>query len=134
MKIHPAGTRPSTKGHADYFTGAVRVDPVIETPEPSRLRAALVTFEPSARTAWHTHPAGQTLLVVSGSGLAQTWGGPVQRINPGDTVWFAPDEKHWHGAAPTTGMSHLAMQEAVSGIAVEWLEQVSDEQYSSFRG
>ncbi|MBI1218473.1 MAG: cupin domain-containing protein [Rhodobacteraceae bacterium] len=130
MDITAGGSRPSGKGPASYFTGAVRLDPVIEAPEPARVRAAVVTFEPGARTAWHTHPLGQTLLVLSGLGLAQSWGGPVRVIRPGDTVWFAPGEKHWHGAAPANGMSHLAMQEALAGSAVDWLEHVSDDQYA----
>jgi quercetin dioxygenase-like cupin family protein len=130
MDIKAGGSRPSGKGPASYFTGTVRTDPVIEAPEPARLRAVVVTFEPGARTAWHTHPLGQTLLVLSGLGLAQSWGGPVRLIRPGDTVWFAPGEKHWHGAAPANGMSHLAMQEALAGSTADWLEQVTDDQYA----
>ncbi|HEU0223586.1 MAG TPA: cupin domain-containing protein [Paracoccaceae bacterium] len=129
MEITRNGSRPSRRGPADYFTGAVRIDPVIDAPEPARVRAAVVTFEPGARTAWHTHPIGQTLLVLSGLGRAQSWGGPVQEIRPGDSVWFEPGEKHWHGASPTVAMTHLAMQEALDGSAVDWLEQVTDEQY-----
>lgn len=130
MDITASGSRPSGKGPASYFTGTVRTDPVIEAPEPARLRAVLVTFEPGARTAWHTHPLGQTLLVLSGLGLAQSWGGPVRVIHPGDTIWFGPGEKHWHGAAPANGMSHLAMQEALAGSTADWLEQVTDDQYA----
>ena len=133
MDIKRGGSRPSGKGPAEYFTGAVRVDPVIEAAAPARVRAAVVTFEPGARTAWHTHPLGQALLVVSGLGLAQSWGGPVQEIRPGDTVWFEPGEKHWHGAAPTVAMTHVAIQEALDGSPVDWLEQVSDEQYGAER-
>ena len=131
MEIKKNGSRPSGKGPDEYFTGTVRVDPLFETPEPARVRGASVTFEPEARTAWHTHPLGQTLIVTSGSGLAQKWGGEIEEINPGDVVWFAPDEKHWHGAAPNTAMTHIAIQEALDGKVVEWLEKVSDEQYRS---
>jgi quercetin dioxygenase-like cupin family protein len=129
MDIKRAGSRPSAKGPADYFTGTVRIDPLVDAPEPARVRAAVVTFEPGARTAWHTHPLGQALFVLSGLGLAQAWGGEVEEIRPGDTVWFAPGEKHWHGAAPTVAMTHLAMQEALNGSPVDWLEQVTDQQY-----
>ena len=130
MDIHRNGDRPSGKGPAEYFTGAVRQDPIVEAPEPARARSVLVTFEPGARTAWHTHPLGQTLFVVSGSGLAQSWGGPVRRIKAGDSVWIPPGEKHWHGAAPETAMSHVAIQEAQDGSHIEWLEHVTDEQYA----
>lgn len=129
MEIIPSGSRPSTRPPAEYFTGAVRQDPVIEAPEPARVRAVNVTFEPGARTAWHTHPLGQTLVVTSGRGLAQVWGGPVRELRTGDVVWFQPGEKHWRGAAPDTAMVHLAIQEALDGKAVDWLEHVSDEQY-----
>lgn len=129
MQITRAGTHPSGQGPAAYFTGAVRIDPVITAPEPARLQAAQVTFEPGARTAWHTHPLGQTLIITAGLGRAQTAGGPLQLLRPGDVVWFAPHEKHWHGAAPETGMSHLALQEAQDGAAVDWLEPVSDADY-----
>jgi quercetin dioxygenase-like cupin family protein len=129
MEIKRSGSRPSGKGSADYFTGAVRVDPLIEAPDPARLRGASVTFEPGARTAWHTHPLGQTLIVTGGCGWAQRDGGPVETIRPGDVVWFAPGEKHWHGATATTGMTHIALQEALNGSPVDWLEQVSDNQY-----
>jgi len=114
-----------------YFTGRVLQTPVVETPDPARLRATMVSFEPGARTAWHTHPLGQTLYVVSGAGLVQSWGEPIRDIRPGDTVFFAPGEKHWHGAAPTSAMTHLAMHEALGGVHVEWLEKVSDEQYTA---
>ena len=129
MHIHRNGSRPSGKGPADYFTGTVRVDPLFEASEPARVRGACVTFEPGARTAWHTHPLGQTLIVISGAGRAQRWDGPVEEIRPGDVIWFAPGEKHWHGAGPTTAMTHFAIQEALDGKAVEWLEKVRDDQY-----
>ncbi|WP_299851503.1 cupin domain-containing protein [uncultured Roseovarius sp.] len=129
MDIIPGGSRPSSSGSAEYFSGAVRIDPLHSAPDPARLRAVIVTFEPAARTAWHTHPLGQTLHVLSGLGLVQSWGGPLREIRPGDTVWFASGEKHWHGAAPDVAMTHLAMQEAEDGIAVDWLEKVSDDQY-----
>jgi quercetin dioxygenase-like cupin family protein len=121
----------SGKGPSDYFTGAVRVDPLFEAPEPARVRGALVTFEPGARTAWHTHPLGQTLIVTSGAGRVQRWGGPIEEIRPGDVVWFPPGEKHWHGASPATAVSHIAIQEALNGSPVHWMEQVSDQQYGS---
>ncbi|MDR6666930.1 (R)-mandelonitrile lyase [Rhizobium sp. 1399] len=130
MDIKATGSRPSTKGQADYFTGSVRLDPLVEAPEPARVRGTHVTFEPGARTAWHTHPLGQTLIVTSGRGLAQTWGGEIREIRPGDVVWFPPGEKHWHGASPETAMSHIAIQEALNGSVADWLEQVSDEQYA----
>jgi len=120
---------PSAKGSADYFTGTVRIDPLFESPEPARARGASVTFEPGARTAWHTHPLGQTLIVTSGLGRAQREGGPIEEIRPGDVVWFAPGEKHWHGAAPTTAMTHIAIQEALNGSPVDWMEKVTDQQY-----
>ncbi|WP_058187570.1 (R)-mandelonitrile lyase [Terracidiphilus gabretensis] len=130
MEIQRAGSKPSGKGPEEYFTGTVRVDPLFSAPEPSRVVGAHVTFEPGARTAWHTHPLGQTLIVTSGRGRAQRWDGPVEEIHPGDVVWFAPGEKHWHGASPETAMTHIAIQERLNGQAVEWLEKVSDEQYS----
>ena len=130
MEIRTAGTAPSRRGPADAFTGVVWQDPVIEAPEPARVRVNRVGFEPGARTAWHTHPLGQTLHVLSGVGRIQVWGGPVHTIRPGDTIWIPPGEKHWHGAAPTTGMVHLAIQEALQGSAVTWLEHVTDEQYA----
>lgn len=129
MDIKRNGTQPSGKGPADYFTGTVRIDPLITTQPPARLAAAVVTFEPGARTAWHTHPLGQTLLVTAGSGRAQRWGGPIEEIRPGDVVWIPPGQKHWHGASPTTAMTHVAMQEQLDGKTAEWLEQVSDVQY-----
>jgi quercetin dioxygenase-like cupin family protein len=129
MDIKRNGTRPSGKGPADYFTGSVRVDPLFEAPDPARVRGAQVTFEPGARTAWHTHPLGQTLIVTSGLGWAQSEGGPVEEIRPGDVVWFAPGEKHWHGASAANAMTHIAIQEALNGKAVDWLEPVSDAQY-----
>ena len=129
MKITRSGTQPSTKGPADWVTGTVRIDPLFSAPAPARVAGAAVTFEPGARTAWHTHPLGQTLIVTFGRGLAQRDGGPVEEILPGDVVWFAPGEKHWHGASPETAMQHVAIQEALDGKAVEWLEHVSDDQY-----
>ena len=131
MEIRRSGSQPSGKGPAEYFTGAVRVDPLFEAPEPARVRGAHVTFEPGARTAWHTHPLGQTLIVTSGLGWVQREGGPVEEIRPGDVVWFAPGEKHWHGATATTGMSYIAIQEALNGSPVTWMEKVSDGQYAS---
>jgi quercetin dioxygenase-like cupin family protein len=129
MDIKRSGSRPSTKPSADYFTGPVRQDPLIEAPAPARVRAILVTFEPGARTAWHTHPLGQTLIVTSGLGWVQRDGGPVEEIRPGDVVWFPPGEKHWHGASSTTAMSHIAIQEELDGKTATWMEKVSDEQY-----
>ncbi|CAN2533473.1 MAG TPA: cupin domain-containing protein [Methylosinus sp.] len=129
MDIQRIGSRPSAKAQPEYFTGVVRLDPLIEAPEPARVRAVNVTFEAGARTAWHTHPLGQTLIVTSGLGWAQRWGGPVEEIRPGDVIWFSPGEKHWHGATPTTAMAHLAIQEALDGNTADWLEPVSDEQY-----
>ena len=130
MDIKRVGSQLSAKGPADWFTGAVRIDPLIHAPDPARLQGACVTFEPGARTAWHTHPLGQTLVVTSGTGRAQRDGGPIEEIRPGDVVWFAPGEKHWHGASPTTAMTHIALQERLGGNVVDWMEQVSDEQYS----
>jgi len=129
MEIKRIGSQPSGKGPADYFTGAVRIDPLFQTPEPARVSGSSVTFEPAARTAWHTHPLGQTLVVTSGVGWVQRWGGQVEEIRPGDVVWFPPNEKHWHGATPTTAMTHIAIQEWLNGKAVNWMEKVSDEQY-----
>ncbi len=134
MDIQRVGSKPSARGAAEYFTGTVRVDPLLEAPEPARIRGASVTFEPGARTAWHTHPLGQTLIVTAGCGRAQRWDGPIEEIRPGDVIWFAPGEKHWHGAAPTTGMTHIALQENLDGNVVEWLEHVSDDQYSPGTG
>ena len=133
MEIRRSGSQPSTKGPSDWFTGTVRIDPLFHPVAPARAAAAAVTFEPGARTAWHTHPLGQTLIVTSGSGCAQREGGQVEEIRPGDVVSFAPGEKHWHGASPTTAMTHIAIQEALDGKAVEWLEQVSDAQYGAVR-
>ena len=129
MDIKRSGSQPSTKGRAEYFTGTVRVDPLFEAADPARVVAASVTFEPGARTAWHTHPLGQTLIVTAGSGRAQRWDGPIEEIRPGDVVWFPPGEKHWHGAAATTAMTHIAVQERLDGKTVDWMEKVSDEQY-----
>lgn len=130
MEIKRNGTRPSVKGPAEYFTGAVRIDPVHETPDPAHLTCASVTFEPGARTAWHTHPLGQTLIVTSGCGWTQCEGGPREEIRAGDVIWCPPGHKHWHGATPTTAMTHIAIQEhAGDGKVVEWMEHVSDEQY-----
>lgn len=131
MDIKRSGSRPSAKGPAEYFTGAVRIDPLFEAADPARVVGASVTFEPGARTAWHTHPLGQTLIVTAGKGLAQRSGGPIEEIRPGDVVWFAPGEKHWHGATATTAMTHIAIQERLDGKTVEWMEKVSDEQYGS---
>jgi quercetin dioxygenase-like cupin family protein len=129
MDIVKAGSRPSTRGPADWFTGTVRIDPLFNAFDPARVQGASVTFEPGARTAWHTHPLGQTLIVTAGLGRVQRWGGPTEEIRPGDVVWFAPGEKHWHGASPSTAMTHIAIQEPKDGEAVEWLEKVTDEQY-----
>ena len=129
MDIARSGSQPSTKGPAEWFTGTVRIDPLFDAPPPARAAGASVTFEPGARTAWHTHPLGQTLIVTAGVGRAQRWGGPVEEIRPGDVVWFPPGEKHWHGASPTTAMTHMAIQEKLDGKAVEWMEHVSSEQY-----
>jgi quercetin dioxygenase-like cupin family protein len=129
MEIKRSGSQPSGKGPASYFTGSVRIDPLVQAPDPARIRAASVTFEPGARTAWHTHPLGQTLIVTAGCGWVQREGGPVEEIRPGDVVWFSPDEKHWHGATATTGMTHIAIQESLNGNVVDWMEQVSDAQY-----
>ena len=129
MEIKRNGSRPSTKGSADYFTGTVRVDPLFGPPEPARAGGSSVTFEPGARTAWHAHPLGQTLIVTAGCGRVQREGGPVEEIRPGDVVWIPPGVKHWHGAAPTTAMTHIAIQEKLDGQVVEWMEKVTDEQY-----
>ena len=129
MEIKRAGSQPSAKGPSDWFTGTVRIDPLIQAPDPALVSAASVTFEPGARTAWHRHPPGQTLVVTAGCGWAQREGGPVEEIRPGDVIWIPPAEKHWHGATPTTAMTHIAIQEKRDGRVVEWLEQVTDEQY-----
>ena len=130
MKIERNGSRPSTKGAQDYFSGSVRVEPVFQVGEPMRLNAGSVTFEPGARTAWHTHPLGQTLIITAGLGWVQTEGGQIEEVRPGDVVWFPPGEKHWHGATPTTAMTHIAVQESLNGKNVDWMEKVSDAQYS----
>ncbi len=130
MEIKRAGSQPSGKGPDDYFTGAVRMDPLHSPDEPARAVAVLVTFEPGARTAWHTHPLGQTLIVTSGCGWVQRAGGPVETIRPGDVVWFPPGEKHWHGATARTAMSHIAIQEKLNGATAAWAEKVSDEEYA----
>jgi quercetin dioxygenase-like cupin family protein len=129
MEIKRSGSQPSREGQAEYFTGTVRIDSLIDAPAPARVRGAIVTFEPGARTAWHIHPLGQTLIVTAGCGWTQRWGGPREEIRPGDVVWFPPGEKHWHGATPNSSMTHIAVQEHLDGKAVEWMEQVSDEQY-----
>ena len=129
MDIKRAGSRPSGKGPASYFTGTVRTDPINEAPEPARVRAVLVTFEPGARTNWHTHPLGQTLYITQGLGRVQRDGGPIEEVRPGDVVWFEPREKHWHGASAANAMSHIAIQEALNGTAADWLEPVTDQQY-----
>ena len=129
MTITRGGSQPSRKGPAEYFAGSVRLDPLFTAPAPARVAGAQVTFEPGARTAWHTHPLGQTLVVVSGCGWVQREGSPVEEIRPGDVVWFPPGLRHWHGATATTGMTHIAIQEALDGKTVDWLEHVTDEQY-----
>jgi quercetin dioxygenase-like cupin family protein len=134
MEIKRSGSQASGKGPADWFTGTVRIDPLFTAPAPARVAAATVTFEPGARTAWHTHPLGQTLIVVSGLGCAQREGGRIEQIRPGDVVWFPPGEKHWHGASPATAMAHIAIQESLNGKAVEWMEHVTDEQYGARTG
>ena len=131
MEIKRSGSQPSAQGSADYFTGTVRIDPLFQTPEPGRSFGASVTFEPGARSAWHTHPLGQTLIVTSGCGLVQCWGGPVRKIRPGDVVSCPPGEKHWHGATANTAMTHIALVELLDGKGVDWLEKVTDEQYAA---
>ena len=131
MDIKRSGSQPSGKGPDEYFSGTVRIDPLFQAPDPARVVGASVTFEPGARTAWHTHPLGQTLIVTAGCGRAQRWEGPIEEIRPGDVIWFPPGEKHWHGAAPTTGMVHIAMQEELDGSHVTWMEHVTDEDYSA---
>src|SRR3954470_19645102 len=126
MEIKRVGSTPSAKGPADWFTGTVRIDALFQAPQPARVAGAAVTFEPGARTAWHTHPLGQTLLVTAGLGWAQLEGGPIEEIRPGDVIWFPPGEKHWHGAAPTTAMTHIAITEKLAGKVVDWMEKVSD--------
>ena len=129
MDIKRGGSQPSRPGPAEYFTGVVRIDPLFQAPDPARVGGASVTFEPGARTAWHTHPLGQTLVVTAGFGWVQREGGPVEEVRPGDVIWFPPGERHWHGATPTTALTHIAIQEALNGEAVVWMEKVSDEQY-----
>ena len=129
MDIRRVGTQPSSKGPAEWFTGAVRIDPLFQAKAPAGAAGAGVTFEPGARTAWHTHPLGQILIVTAGCGRVQHWGSPVEEVHPGDVVWFPPGEKHWHGATPTTAMSHIAIQEKLNGSPVTWMEKVSDDQY-----
>src|SRR5687768_17669728 len=129
MDIKRSGSQPSAKGQAEYFTGNVRIDPLSQPPAPARVSIASVTFEPGARTAWHSHPLGQTLFVTAGSGRVQNWDGSIQEIRPGDVVWSPPGEKHWHGAAPTTAMTHISIVEQLDGKAADWMEHVSDEQY-----
>jgi quercetin dioxygenase-like cupin family protein len=129
MEIKRSGSQPPAKGPAEYFIGTVRINPLFQAPEPARVAGASVTFEPGARTAWHTHPLGQTLIVTAGCGLAQSWGGSIEEIRPGDVIWFSPGEKHWHGAVAATAMTHIAIQEQLNGKAVDWMEKVSDEQY-----
>jgi quercetin dioxygenase-like cupin family protein len=131
MEIKRNGSLPSAKGPADWFTGTVRIDSPFKGTDPARIAGAMVTFEPGARTAWHTHPLGQTLIVTAGRGRVQREGGSVEEIHPGDIVWFPPGEKHWHGASPTTAMTHIAIQESLDGKVVEWMEQVSDGQYQA---
>jgi quercetin dioxygenase-like cupin family protein len=131
MDIKRSGSQPSTKGPVEYFTGTVRIDPLFQANEPARAIGVSVTFEPGARTAWHTHPLGQTLIVTNGCGLAQRWGGSIEQIRPGDVICFAPGEKHWHGATETTAMTHIAIQEQIQGKTADFMEQVSDEQYQT---
>jgi len=131
MEIKRRGTQPSNVGPTDWFTGTVRIDPLFQANTPTRAAGASVTFEPGARTVWHTHPLGQTLIVTAGCGRVQRWGGPIEEIRPGDVVWFAPGEKHWHGAAPTTAMTHIAIQEQLDGKLVDWMEKVTDQQYQA---
>ncbi len=131
MEITRNGTQASKTGPSDWFTGKTRIDPLFDAHVPARTSGASVTFEPAARTAWHTHPLGQTLIVVSGLGRVQVWGGPVEEIRPGDVVWFPPGVKHWHGASPATAMSHIAIMESLDGKVVDWMEHVTDEQYGA---
>ena len=131
MDIRRSGSQPSSKGPAEYFTGTVRIDPLFQATDPARALGASVTFEPGARTAWHRHPLGQTLIITAGCGLVQCWGGPIEQIRPGDVIWFPPGEKHWHGATATTAMTHIAIVEQLDGRAADWMEKVSDEQYQA---
>ncbi|MBB3646162.1 quercetin dioxygenase-like cupin family protein [Rhizobium sp. BK619] len=134
MEIKRSGSQPSAKGPADWFTGTVRIDPLFQVTDPARAAGASVTFEPGARTAWHTHPLGQTLIVTSGCGRVQREAGPVEEIRAGDVVWFSPGERHWHGASPTTAMTHIAIQEQLDGKVVDWMEHVTDSQYQALKG
>ena len=134
MEITRSGSQPSTKGPAEYFTGTVRIDPLFQTSDPERALGGRVTFEPCARTAWHTHPRGQMLIVTAGCGFVQSWGGPIEQIRPGDVVWCPPSEKHWHGATPTTAMTHIAITQQLDGKAVNWMEKVSDAEYFGGKG
>ena len=134
MDIKRIGSQPSSGGSAEYFTGSVRIDSLFQANDPARAAGASVTFEPGARTAWHIHPLGQTLIVMTGCGLAQRWDGPVEEIRPGDIIWFPPGEKHWHGATSTVSMTHIAIQEQLNGKTVDWMEKVSDEQYGAVEG
>jgi quercetin dioxygenase-like cupin family protein len=129
LDIKRSGSQPSTRGSPEYFTGTVRIDPLFQPKDPARTAGLSVTFEPGAHTAWHTHPLGQTLIVTAGCGLVQRWGGPVEEIRPGDVVWIPPGEKHWHGATPTTAMTHIAIHEQLDGKTADWMEKVTDEQY-----
>jgi quercetin dioxygenase-like cupin family protein len=131
MNIKRSGSQPSTKGPTEYFTGTVRIDPLFQAKSPAKAVGATVTFEPGARTAWHTHPLGQTLIVIAGCGRAQRWDGPIEEIRPGDVVWIPPNEKHWHGATANTAMTHIAIQEQLDGKTADWMEKVSDEQYKA---
>jgi quercetin dioxygenase-like cupin family protein len=131
VELKRVGSQPSIKGPAEYFSGTVRLDPLFNAPAPARVSSASVTFEPGARTAWHTHPLGQTLIVISGSGLTQCWGEPPVRIRAGDVIWCPPGHKHWHGATPTTAMTHIAIQEALDGKFIDWLEKLTDEEYAA---
>lgn len=130
MVITRTGSQESVEGPAEWFTGKVIINPLFQAPEPARVRGVSVTFEPGARTAWHTHPLGQTLIITSGCGLVQREGGPVEEVNPGDVVWFPPGEKHWHGATPTNAMTHIAVHEQLDGNMIEWMDKVSDEEYN----
>jgi len=131
MEIKPNGSQPSRRGPAETFTGTVRIDPLFQAPSPARVVGVLVTFEPGAHTAWHTHPLGQNLIVTAGYGLTQCWGGPVVKIRPGDVIWCPPGQKHWHGASPTTAMSHIAIQEALDGKTVDWMEKLAADEYAA---
>jgi len=131
MDIKRSGSQPSGKGPSEYFIGTIRLDPLFEAPTPARAVGVSITCEPGAREAWHTHPLGQTLIVTAGCGRVQHWGGPIEEIRPGDVIWFEPGEKHWHGATPTTAVTYIAIQERLAGLTVDWMEQVSDEQYQA---